>query len=389
MNPALLLPLGLAALAAWLLPLLIHLVRRSERITTDFAALRWLRERPHPRHRLRWDEWPLLLLRLALLAVLALWLARPVDTGDERSQPWVAVVPGVDPAIVRAQADTRVHWLVPGFPEFAQTPRVGPLPLGSLLRELDATLPPHAALTVWVPERIGGLDAERPRLSRPVEWRVVPGGMPADAPAPAQEPFRLDVRYVPDREDAVRYLRAAALAWNPDGQASERVFAQAPVSTQTLPPRNERVLVWLAPGALPAHVRDWIAAGGTALLDADSAWPAGVGIERVALWRNDQGEVLAEGARVGQGRVVRFVRRLTPHALPALLEPTFPARLRALFASAPVAPAQAFANDQQPLSGGVPARPAPRDLRPWLALLVAAMFALERWMATRPRGADA
>ena len=64
MNLALLLPAGLAALAAVLLPLLIHLARRSEQRPTVFAALQWLRRKPKPRHRIRFDEWPLLLVRL-------------------------------------------------------------------------------------------------------------------------------------------------------------------------------------------------------------------------------------------------------------------------------------------------------------------------------------
>ncbi len=75
MGLSLLFPLGLAALAAWLLPLLIHLARRQESRLTEFAALRWLRAQPRPRQRIRVDEWPLLLLRLLLLALLALLLA--------------------------------------------------------------------------------------------------------------------------------------------------------------------------------------------------------------------------------------------------------------------------------------------------------------------------
>ena len=42
MNIALLAPIGLVALAALALPLLIHLVRRIELRTTEFAALRWI-----------------------------------------------------------------------------------------------------------------------------------------------------------------------------------------------------------------------------------------------------------------------------------------------------------------------------------------------------------
>ena len=64
MSLAFLLPAGLAALAALVVPLLLHLARRHEQTPTDFAALRWLRQKPKPRHRIRFDEWPLLLVRL-------------------------------------------------------------------------------------------------------------------------------------------------------------------------------------------------------------------------------------------------------------------------------------------------------------------------------------
>jgi hypothetical protein len=80
----LLFPLGLAALAAGLLPLLIHLARRHPYTPLDFAALRWLRAQIRPRQRIRFDDWPLLLVRLLLLAALALLLARPALTGLRR-----------------------------------------------------------------------------------------------------------------------------------------------------------------------------------------------------------------------------------------------------------------------------------------------------------------
>ena len=56
MSLAFLLPAGLAALAALVVPLLLHLARRYEQTPTDFAALRWLRQKPKPRHRIRFDE---------------------------------------------------------------------------------------------------------------------------------------------------------------------------------------------------------------------------------------------------------------------------------------------------------------------------------------------
>ena len=110
MAMGLLFPAALAALVALIVPLVIHIARRSEQQPTNFAALRWLRQKPRPRSRLRFDEWPLLLLRLLLLALVALFLARPVLWGAADQSPYVAVVPGarVDPA---AFPDARLHWL--------------------------------------------------------------------------------------------------------------------------------------------------------------------------------------------------------------------------------------------------------------------------------------
>ena len=94
--PALLLPAALVALIALVIPLALHLARHSEARPTDFAALEWLREKPRPKSRLRFDEWPLLALRLLLITGIALWLARPVLPGSADLTPVVAAVPSVD-----------------------------------------------------------------------------------------------------------------------------------------------------------------------------------------------------------------------------------------------------------------------------------------------------
>ena len=78
MSFALLAPVGLAALAACALPILIHLVRRLQLERTEFAALRWIGAESPPRRRIRFERPWLLLVRLLLLVALALLLARPV-----------------------------------------------------------------------------------------------------------------------------------------------------------------------------------------------------------------------------------------------------------------------------------------------------------------------
>ncbi len=373
MTAALLLPAGLAALAALLLPLLIHLARRTEVAPIDFAALRWLQQQPRPRQRIRFDEWFLLAVRLLLLALLALWLAQPVLRGSADMTPWVAVVPGADVRAARAVAGARAVWLAPGFPALEQDdlPIRAAASVSSLLRELDADMPPGVALTVFVPAVIAG-DGERPRLSRRVNWRIVGGVMPEAA---ARAPMALTV--VGDG-GGLRYMRAAAMAWAPPGRPANFAVADPAAS---LPPLDRR-LVWLAPGPLPAAVRDWVRRGGTLLLGAGIVADA----RMTPVWRDSVGAPIIEGATDGQGRVLRFARVLAPAAMPDLLDGDFPLRLAALLGSR-TEPARVAAADHAPLPGGPTPADAARDLRPWLALLIAALLLGERWLATARRRA--
>lgn len=386
MSFALLLPAALAALAALLLPLLIHLARRSEQRPTEFAALRWLRQRPRPRQRIRFEEWPLLLLRLLLLALVALWLARPVLYGEAAKTPWTVVVPGVDNAGLPAGggADGEVRWLAPGFPDIAQPAPRGPLPFASLLRQLDAELPADVALTVRVPERLEHADAQRLVLSREVDWQVMPGAMPASTAAVTSPPSLTVVASDPDAP-ALRYLRAAAHAWWPEPeQASASIALTAPARFAA---PTAGALAWLEPGELPPAARAWIADGGTTLLAAGVSLPDAPPM--VVAWRGRDGAALADAAMLGRGRVVRLRRPLSPASMPALLEPDFPTRLRELL-QPPPPPARVPADAHAPAAGADAYPQPPRELRPWWALLIALVLLAERWLATsRRRGARA
>ncbi len=74
MSPALLAPLGLLALLALAIPVVIHIARKTETRTIAFAALRWLESRPNPRRSVTVDERWLLAVRLLLLTLLKLLL---------------------------------------------------------------------------------------------------------------------------------------------------------------------------------------------------------------------------------------------------------------------------------------------------------------------------
>ena len=390
MNLALLLPLGLAALAAWLVPLLIHLRRRSEQQRTAFAALRWLPARTRPRNRLRFEEWPLLLVRMLLLAALALLLARPVLFGGPQPKRWVVVVPGVDRAAVATRDDdVEYRWLVPGFPELESTAPPASQSAGSLLRELDATLRARTALTVLVPATLDGADAVRPKLHRAVRWQVVAGTpVPATVqPQPISRP-RLAVRYDEERSDAARYLRAVAIAWQAAGpskgpsDSTQTAYDVGPL-TQALPP-TDRPLAWVASGPLPEPLREWIGKGGTALVDAATDIPD-MRRDAVPLWRDESGDVLVRGLTLGRGRILQWTRPVTPEAMPIVLEPTFPERVWTLFAPAPPSPKRIAAAEYAPLTGAPASPEHPRDLQSWLLGLVALLFLIERWIASGRR----
>ncbi|HZV84901.1 MAG TPA: BatA domain-containing protein [Brevundimonas sp.] len=377
MSPALLLPVGLAALAAVLIPLIIHIARRTESRTIDFAALRWLEAKPKPRQRPRIDERWLVALRLLLLAAIALWLARPVLWGVEDDRRVVAVTPGVSAASIASVAggDARRVWLSPGFPAIGGSTPAAPANPISLIRHLDAELPPSTPLTILVPAILDGADAQRPILSRRVTWQVA--AQTTAEPPPLRRPTpTLTLRHSPTATDAIRYFRAAAAAWAEPGAAPRFQAAAADTPIE----RDTTTLVWLAPGRLPAPVVDWIRDGGAALLSAEVQLP--VEGSPGVVWRDPVGQPLALAEPLGRGRVIRLTRPLEPASIPALLEPDFPDTLLALLAPPP-APARVAAVDHAPLAGIASYDLPPFDLRPWLALLIALIFGAERWMATR------
>ena len=373
MTPLLLFPAALGAVVTLALPLAIHLSRRSELRRIDFAALRWLSARPRPRTRLRFDERLLLAVRLLLLALIALWLARPAVEGATDETPWVAVVPGASNAVVPPGA--HCVWLAPGFPSLDRPAPGGPIAVSSLLRQLDAELPRGVRLTVVVPPEITA-DAERLHLSRAVVWRIVGGFMSSRRPT-AAPPNGLIIRYAGGREDAARYVRLAAAAWQAPGHAPDIDIAPA---SQPLPQTNWP-LVWLVPESVPAALLDRVQHGDTILLDV----AATTDIAMDTAWADAVGKPLVMSAALGRGRILRLQRRLGSRAMPELLEPDFAARLASLLAQPSPAPTRVAARNVAPTADGPAYTPPAQDLRPWLALLIAAVFFVERLLASGRR----
>lgn len=382
MSFALLAPLGLFALAALALPILVHLVRRIELHATEFAALRWISARVPPCRRIRFERPWLLLLRLLLVASLALLLARPVaEAIASAMQPRVFVAPGVDLAAALAATGSdgaQARWLAPGFPPLEQSVAADAVPLPSLLREADAALTEGARLRVVVPHEIGGLDGERARLAHALDWQVVDGRTPGMT-APEAAPIRFAVRHAAGDDAAARWLRAAVQVWNqrePARYVLDEAAIDVPLAADT------RWLAWLAP-QVPAAVSAWIEGGGTALLVQQGDTSGDV------LWRDADGGVLARVAAAGDGRVIALPSALSPDALPWLPDAGFPARLLAAMRGPAAPPDRATAEAARPVIAGdadADARADPfaaaRPLDAWIALLAAALFLAERVVAT-------
>jgi hypothetical protein len=384
MSFALLAPLGLAALAALVAPIVIHLVRRLELRTTEFAALRWISERIRPRRRLRFERPWLLLLRLALLALLALLLARPVLTEPPGAQATrVLVAPGSDLAAARSavpsgNADWR--WLSPGFPAIETPAPAGSVAVASLLREADSALPAGATLAVIVPQQLAGLDGERPILAHAVDWHVVPGRRASDETVAPGTKMEIAVRYAASAEASLKYLEAAIAALDSTGTRTYALDAQP----QNVPvPEAAHALVWLGAEPTPA-VSAWIEAGGTAIVDHQ---PRAAG---APAWRDADGNVVVRVAPSGRGRIIALAPTFSPHDFPALLDADFPARLRGLLEGEARPPTRAEAEAMQPRTGAaaaaIAATPAStKPLDPWLALAIALLVLVERLVATRTR----
>ncbi|WP_369039899.1 BatA domain-containing protein [Stenotrophomonas maltophilia] len=366
----LLLPLGLAALAAWLLPLLIHLARRHPYTPLDFAALRWLRTQIRPRQRIRFDDWLLLLVRLLLLAALALLLARPALTGPAPlPAAWTVVAPGLDATALRGTAgEGNWHWLAPGFPPLDQAPPASSAPLPSLLRELDAQLPAGTALTVHVPDPLPGLDGARLQLSRDVQWHTQP--MPVTPPQTAAALPRLRV-HGEASATAQYWLNALQRAWGVQSLPT-------PLAVDALPERGE-IGVWSRGDALPANWLAWLRDGGSVLSAARPSTEAQV------LLRSAEGVPLLWQQRVGLGRLLSLPGEWSAAGNAALRDPQLPRNL--LLALQPLpSPRLGDAQDQAPRQAALPAAAAPlRELTGWLLLAIVLLFALERWMASSAR----
>ena len=185
-----LLPIAFFALASLVVPVLIHLWSSGVGQRVQVGSLRFLEETERRQLRtIRFSQIPLLLLRLAVLAVLVALLTRPVwlDTAPEvgvQAEQWVLVHPEVleqpiQPETYRrletlAGSGAAMRLLAPGFSNVdldeSVPDREAAVDVWSLLQEADARLPEGSAITVVGSSRVRDFRGARPALRSSVEW---------------------------------------------------------------------------------------------------------------------------------------------------------------------------------------------------------------------------
>ncbi len=182
-------PAWLWALLALAVPLALHLWSRRPNTVIRVSSLRHLLDLPTAR---RWSrkltEPLLLLLRLAVVALLALALARPRLAGFSASHrgPVVLLDPklltdsqtlATDPLLDSLRrAGEKVRLLAAGFPASPIAKpawyKEEPTALWDLIAQADRRLAPDDGLLVIArpsPDRLGGV---RPRLSTTLQWHI-------------------------------------------------------------------------------------------------------------------------------------------------------------------------------------------------------------------------
>ena len=201
-------PARLAALAAALIPLVLHLWRRHRGNRVRVGSIRHLATSSVARRfSLHLAEPWLLLLRLAVVVALATAIAGPLAKIEARPRNLAIVDPGVG-----APAGILLDSLAAAGDEI-QRPATGDL--WSLAREADATLPPGSRLTL-VADRWAILVGSRPAISALPALRIVEPNPERDAvPAgqrPASNRHHFDIVARPDQQELSRYLTAAVKA---------------------------------------------------------------------------------------------------------------------------------------------------------------------------------
>ncbi len=201
-------PLALFALGALAVPIVIHLWRRPLPVVRVGSLRPFLAHRRPSRARVLHD-WPMLLLRCAILAALALAFAGLQWTPRTPSPArWCLLLPGrglqdthLQDWTLRLGEGFEPRWLAPGFPKIIDPTRSPApsvhAPVWSLLSQADRQLAAGSEAWVFGPTWTCLFQGGRPSVANlRIQWHAVPTAPPIIPPPPIP---RVGVVHVPDR----------------------------------------------------------------------------------------------------------------------------------------------------------------------------------------------
>ena len=356
-------PLGLAALVALLVPILIHLARQRPRRPVLVGTLRHLPDAAAPRRaRSQVVEPWLLALRMLILAVLALIVAQPFV-----GAPTPAAAPRSLLVLPAGFEDDSLRVLLPAADSLLATGHeIRRLPMAdfwSELSELDAGLPSGSSIAVVAPAALPVAGA-RPAVRSAVTLHRFE---PNDEGEPhAAGPRSFHVRIVADSSNRIAAARHAA---------AFRAVAELRGDSLVLngAPALDGWIVWLADSAPTPGVLEDVQDGATLLTSAGGPEPASadaIGVEPLG-----RGRILRTslaGNPPVDATFAELIARIWPD--PASLAPAQPARLR--ISTNQLLPAFASA-DGQPVASRT-------SIGNLLLAAVSVLFLLERWLSHRP-----
>lgn len=198
-------PLAFFALLSVAIPIALHLLNRKEGTRVKVGSLKFIEVSESRRFKsLKLNELLLLFLRVSLLVLLAVLLARPLlengFAGASKLSGWLLLDPIAAQAFQNGQTDARLDSLIEASYEVralaAGLPRVNRMQEAadfqavrhpwSLLREADQRLAADLPIAIFAPKQLRDLQGARPALARPVTW--------FSPPQPAKKQWIVSVR---------------------------------------------------------------------------------------------------------------------------------------------------------------------------------------------------
>ncbi len=173
-----------------LIPIVIHLLSRRRGKTLKIGSVKLITESQSNKFKnLKLSEVMLLLLRVALLILLVLLLAKPYwidhqSINESKGKHWVLISPEILDKINNSSINTKIDSLISKGYEprlfHSQFPKINldvKIEIDqslqnywSLLREADSILPPGSQIVVFAPSQLKSFRGERPQLNSDYTW---------------------------------------------------------------------------------------------------------------------------------------------------------------------------------------------------------------------------